>query len=162
MVSSGTISIRSISAPHATHLMSAIRIRRCFDFKRITASLRRCSLDQFPVPRIWDARPCFALGFFIPSKRVKLRARAGASFIPYPSPPPRRSSFFGWMNSRAHPITSSACSRHDCGILKPSALAVVMLMISPNLVGGATGSWHLARPVTNHSVMRDSCQFAPR
>jgi len=62
----------------------------------------------------------------------------------------------------AHPITSSACSRHDCGILKPSALAVVMLMISPNLVGGATGSWHLARPVTNHSVMRDSCQFAPR
>jgi hypothetical protein len=36
-----------------------------------------------------------------------------------------------------------------------------MLMISPNLVGGATGSWHLVRPVTHHSVMRDSSQVTP-
>src|SRR5213593_4530376 len=39
-----------------------------------------------------------------------------------------------------HSITSSARTRIDCGIVRPSALAVLRLMISSKLVGCATAS----------------------
>src|SRR5262249_46826064 len=38
-----------------------------------------------------------------------------------------------------HSITSSARNRNDSGIVRPSALAVVRLMIRSNLVGCSTG-----------------------
>src|ERR1700738_614855 len=38
-----------------------------------------------------------------------------------------------------HSITSSARNRNDSGILRPSALAVVRLMMRSNLVGCSTG-----------------------
>ena len=151
MVPSDAISIRCISAPHATHLKSAIRIGRCFDFDRITASLRRCSLDQFPVPRIRNARPRSHSAFSFHPKQVKLPAPERGYLHPYPSTPPRRGSFF-WLDELTPPILSPR-QRERLGF---------MSMISPNLVGGATGGWHLVRPVTNHSVMRDSSQVTPR
>src|SRR6266853_5010269 len=40
----------------------------------------------------------------------------------------------------AHPITSSARSSSSCGIVSPSALAVLRLMTSSNFVGCSTGS----------------------
>src|SRR2546425_5935970 len=43
---------------------------------------------------------------------------------------------FGW---RTHSITSSARSRNDSGIVRPSALAVVRLMTRSNLVGCSAG-----------------------
>src|SRR5262249_14287759 len=42
-------------------------------------------------------------------------------------------------NQAAHSITSSARSRNDSGIVRPSAFAVVRLMTRSNLVGCSTG-----------------------
>ena len=39
----------------------------------------------------------------------------------------------------SHSITSSAVARSDCGTVRPSALAVLRLMTSSNLVGACTG-----------------------
>ncbi len=39
-----------------------------------------------------------------------------------------------------HRMTSSARSNTDCGIMRPSALAVLRLITSSNLVGCSTGS----------------------
>jgi hypothetical protein len=41
---------------------------------------------------------------------------------------------------KAYSITSSAVASSVCGILRPSALAVLRLMTNPNLVGWITGS----------------------
>jgi hypothetical protein len=38
-----------------------------------------------------------------------------------------------------HHSINSACTRSDCGIVRPSALAVLMLMTSSNFVGCRTG-----------------------
>src|SRR5262245_28315546 len=43
------------------------------------------------------------------------------------------------FHARAHSITSSARSRNDSGILRPSALAVVRLTMRSYLVGCSTG-----------------------
>src|SRR5580704_2318701 len=45
---------------------------------------------------------------------------------------------FGW---RTHSITSSARSSNDGGTVRPSALAVVRLITSANLVGPWTGKF---------------------
>jgi hypothetical protein len=50
-----------------------------------------------------------------------------------------------------HSITSSAATKRGCGTLRPSALAVVRLMISSNLIGACTGrSPGLWRPLVYH------------
>ena len=58
--------------------------------------------------------------------------------------PTRRKSAMKRLMHRSnylfHSITSSARSRNDSGIVRPSAFAVLRLIISSNLVGCSTGS----------------------
>src|SRR5262249_51220994 len=51
----------------------------------------------------------------------------------------RRAAEQGDERAPFHSITSSARSRNEFGIVRPSALAVVRLMTSSNLVGCSTG-----------------------
>jgi transposase len=65
-----------------------------------------------------------------PSRAAITSATRHAHFVPIPAVS---------RCSKSYSITSSARSRNDSGTVRPSALAVVRLMTSSNLVGCSTG-----------------------
>ena len=100
--------------------------------------------------REYHVRICEGLGVKFPgSTRQKLprRGLSGMSALPPKAAAAiggRRVRFGPETNSCSaanfhHSITSSAVASSVCGIVRPSALAVVRLMVRSNLVGCSTG-----------------------